>query len=384
MKALTLLLVLFFQYSFSQVTFVVDGIPENTSKESSIFISGDFEEWTGGQEKYKLQQKGDVFFITIPKQKSTINYKFTNGTWKSVETNSDGLNLENRSYEFVKANDTVKIKIASWTNSAAIIRNSTATKNVFILSEDFEIPQLNRKRRVWMYLPPNYEMSNESYPVMYMHDGQNIFDAATSFSGEWEVDETLNKLYNQNDLKLIVVGVDNGGVKRLDEYSPWMNEEYGGGEGDAYVDFLVNTLKPYIDDNFRTLPDKENTAIMGSSMGGLISYYAALKYENIFGKAGLFSPALWFSKRSFEYAKTKGILKETKLYFLAGEKEGGDFAFNEISQTVKGTNTVVELLKEEGFPSENINAKIASDGEHNEKFWRTEFEEAILWLFKKE
>ena len=383
MKALTLLLVLFFQYSFSQVTFVVDGIPENTSKESSIFISGDFEEWTGGQEKYKLQQNGEVYFITIPKQKSTINYKFTNGSWESVETNSEGLNIENRSYEFVKANDTVKMKIASWTNSAAIIRNSTATKNVFILSEDFEIPQLNRKRRVWMYLPPNYEMSNESYPVMYMHDGQNIFDAATSFSGEWEVDETLNKLYKENDLKLIVVGVDNGGVKRLDEYSPWMNEEYGGGEGDAYVDFLVNTLKPYIDDNFRTLPDKENTAIMGSSMGGLISYYAALKHPDVYGKAGVFSPSLWFSKESIDYAKTRGYLKDTNMYFLAGEREGDNVSFEEISQTVKDMNTAVELLKDEGFPSKNIISKTVPDGEHNEKFWRTEFEEAILWLFEK-
>ena len=378
-----LLLVLFFQYSFSQVTFVVDGIPENTAKDSSIYISGDFEEWTGGQEKYKLQQKEDVYFVTIPKQKSTINYKFTNGSWESVETNSEGLNIENRSYEFVKANDTVKIKIASWTNSAAIIRNSTATKNVFILSEDFEIPQLNRKRRVWMYLPPNYEMSNESYPAMYMHDGQNIFDEATSFSGEWEVDETLNKLYKENDLKLIVVGVDNGGVKRLDEYSPWMNEEYGGGEGDAYVDFLVNTLKPYIDDNFRTLPDKENTAIMGSSMGGLISYYAALKHPDVYGKAGVFSPSLWFSKESIDYAKTRGYLKDTNMYFLAGEREGDNVSFEEISQTVKDMNTAVELLKDEGFPSKNIISKTVPDGEHNEKFWRTEFEEAILWLFEK-
>jgi len=361
---------------------VLDDIPVNTSKDSSIFISGDFEEWTGGQEKYKLQQKSGVYYITIPKLKNKINYKFTNGSWGSVETNSEGLNIENRSYEFVKANDTVNIKIVNWVNSSTKNKKSTANENVFILSEDFEIPQLNRKRRVWMYLPPNYEMSNESYPAMYMHDGQNIFDATTSFSGEWQVDEILNNLYTLIDFKLIVIGIDNGQEKRLNEYSPWMNEKYGGGEGEAYVDFLVNTLKPYIDDNYRTLPDKEHTAIMGSSMGGLISYYAALKHPDVFGKAGVFSPSLWFSEESIEYAKTKGNLKETKMYFLGGEREGDNVSFEEISQTVKDMNTAVELLKEEGFPSENIISKIVPDGEHNEQFWRTEFEEAILWLFE--
>ena len=362
---------------------MVNDIPENTSKKSSIYISGDFEEWTGGQEKFKLQQKGGAYFITMPKQKNAINFKFTNGSWGSVETNSEGLNIENRSYIFEKEGDTVVVKIANWTNSINVIKNTTATENVFILSEDFEIPQLNRKRRVWVYLPPNYEKSEEAYPVLYMHDGQNIFDKSTSFSGEWEVDETLNKLYEQYDFKLIVIGIDNGQEKRLDEYSPWVHSEYGGGEGEAYVDFLVNTLKPYVDDNYRTLSGREYTVIMGSSMGGLISYYAALKYPNVYGKAGVFSPALWFSEKSYDYAKTKGNLKETKMYFLAGGKEGGDVSYNEISQTVKVTNTVVELLNEEGFPSKNIISKTVSDGEHNEHFWKTEFEEAILWFFAK-
>ncbi len=164
--------------------------------------------------------------------------------------------------------------------------------------ESFIIPQLNRERRIWMYLPPDYEVSNEAYPVVYMHDAQNLFDETTSYSGEWSVDETLDRLFKDKNLKLIVVGIDNGGEKRLDEYSPWKNEKYGGGEGDAYLDFVVNTLKPYIDNNFNTLKDKTNTAIIGSSMGGLISHYAALKYPEVFGKIGVYSPAFWFSPRN--------------------------------------------------------------------------------------
>lgn len=133
-------------------------------------------------------------------------------------------------------------------------------------------PQLNRMRRIWVYLPPpDYGTTNRSYPVLYMFDGQNLFDSATSFAGEWGgVDEALEKLYTERGgFSIIVVGIDNGGGdKRIDEYAPWVNEEYGrgGGEGDAMVRFIVETLKPYIDSHYRTVPNE--TGIMGSSSAG--------------------------------------------------------------------------------------------------------------------
>ena len=217
-----------------------------------------------------------------------------------------------------------------------------------------------------------------------MHDGQNIFDTETSFSGEWNVDETLNKLYEDKNLKLIVVGIDNGGSKRLEEYSPWKNEKYGGGEGDAYLDFIVKTVKPYIDSKYKTLTDKKNTAIIGSSMGGLISHYAGLKYPTVFGKVGVFSPAFWFAPKVFDFSKTHGNIEDTRMFFLAGGKEGKNTSFNEINETVKDMNKMVHVLKEKGFPSNNLNVKVVPEGEHNEKLWRNNFEETILWLFKKD
>ena len=370
---------LVFSSVYSQVTFVLDELPVNTPDSASVYISGDFEGWTGGQEKYKFSNKNNTFFITLPKQIGSINYKFTLSSWESVETNTQGRSIDNRSYIPKKENDTVRIKILGWSDQFSI--KSTATKNVSILSENFYIPQSDRKRRIWIYVPPDYASTSKNYPVIYMHDGQNLFDESTSFSGEWEVDEILNKIYTDKKLGFIVVGIENGGSKRMDEYSPWKNTKYGGGEGDAYVEFIVQTLKPYVDENYRTYPHRNNTAIMGSSMGGLISYYAALKYPNVFSKSGVFSPSFWFSEKSFDYAKENGNLKNSKMYFLAGNKEGDNVAFEEISNTVKGVNKVSDLLKEAGFNANYISTKIVAEGKHNEKFWRENFEEAVLWLF---
>lgn len=380
MKYITTLLLFFIlQNSYAQVTFLVEKLPENTPENATIYISGDFEGWTGGQEPYKLSKNKNTYFITLPKQSTTIHFKFTQGSWNSVETDLEGNDLNNRTYTFTSKTDTVKAEILNWANTT--IKKSTATENVSVLSEKFYIPQLDRNRKIWIYLPPGYDESDKHYPVMYMHDGQNLFDSSLSFSGEWEVDETLNKLYQEKGMAMIVIGIDNGGNKRLDEYSPWKNEKYGGGEGEAYVDFIVNDLKPYVDKNYKTIANKNQTAIMGSSMGGLISYYAALKAPDVFGKIGVFSPAFWFSNESFTYAKTNGNIKDTKMYLLAGDKEGEKVAIDEINQTVKGINDMVKILKQEGFTPDNITTKVVPDGLHNEKMWRENFEEAVLWLF---
>ncbi len=376
-----LVFILSIQNLNSQVTFIIENLPENTPKNSSIYISGDFENWTGGQGKYKLTLKNNIYSITIPKQKENINFKFTLGSWDTVETDKNGNDLENRIYSFYQKKDTVKIDIQAW--SKITTQKSTATKNVSVLSEDFYIPQLNRKRNIWLYLPPDYHTSQKKYPVIYMHDGQNLFDETTSFSGEWGVDETLDQIFKENGFGVIVIGIEHGSNMRLDEYSPWENKKYGGGEGDAYVDFIVTTLKPFVDKNYRTKSDKNNTVIFGSSMGGLISFYATLKYPLVFGKSGVFSPSFWFSDQSISIAKTEGNLRNTKIYFLAGSKEGDNVAFSEINQTVKDMNSIISILKKQGFEPKNIKEKVVLNGKHNEKMWRENFEEAILWLFKK-
>ena len=253
-------------------------------------------------------------------------------------------------------------------------RKHTATENVKIISEKFEIPQLKTTRRIWIYLPKDYETSHKKYEVMYLQDAQNLFDDATSYAGEWQVDETLNKIFEKTGKSLIVVGIDNGGEKRIEELSPYKNAKYGGGNGDNYVKFIVENLKPFIDKNYRTKPQRKYTTIGGSSLGSLISVYAAVKYPETFGKVLAFSSAFWFNAKELNefISSSKVNLKQQKYYFIQGKHEDEDIE--------EQTNRVIENLKSKNVKSKNIFLKIDEDGKHNEMYWRREFEVAVLWL----
>ncbi len=253
-------------------------------------------------------------------------------------------------------------------------KKSTASENVSIIEKEFLITELNNiSHKIWVYLPPNYTETSKKYPVIYMHDGQNLFDNATSYIGEWEVDETLNELFNKTGKGFIVVGIENGGNERTNKYTPWKNEKYGGGKGAIYIDFIVNTLKPYIDATYRTKPQQKHTGLIGSSLGGLISYYGGLKYPETFGKTGALSTSFWFSNKVEEFTSAYGNTKKVKLFLLVGEKEGDDM--------VSGTKKTKKLLLETGFKSKNIKSKINPEGNHNEAFWKSEFLEVVKWLY---
>jgi predicted alpha/beta superfamily hydrolase len=248
-------------------------------------------------------------------------------------------------------------------------QESTASKQVSTFT--IEAPQLNTSRKIWLYLPKNYETSTKKYPVIYMHDAQNLFDAKTSYAGEWNVDEKLDSLNAQ----VIVVGIENGGEKRLEELTPYKNEKYGGGNADKYIEFIVNTLKPEIDKKYRTKSNAKNTTIMGSSLGGLTSFFAVLKYPEVFGKAGVFSPAFWINRKDInDYMASSKKLK-AKIYFLCGDSEGDD------DDMVNDLNHMELLLNTNRCYCLNLNKKvIVKGGHHNEKLWRDGFVNAIVWL----
>jgi predicted alpha/beta superfamily hydrolase len=259
-------------------------------------------------------------------------------------------------------------------NAYADSNSSTASSNVHIL-DPMTIPELDRQRTIRIYLPPGYIENSHRYPVLYMHDGQNLFDKATSYAGEWEVDEAMDALAKSKGLEIIVVGIDNGQEKRLNELSPWTNKRFGKAEGEQYTKFIVTVLKPYIDQNFRTLADRDNTGIMGNSMGGFISHYAIHQYPEIFGMAGIFSPSYWYSKNVFQHTKEKPLPSSARVYLLMGGKEG--------RQAINGLEKMTKLLKTQKHPEENLYSQVVPDGEHNEKFWRSEFPKAVAWLFEK-
>ncbi len=256
------------------------------------------------------------------------------------------------------------------------IRPPSAQDNVFVLSQSFEMPGLDRTRKIRVYLPPGYDNESSRYPVMYMHDAQNLFDDATSYAGEWKVDETLNKLAKTHGLKLIVVGIDNGQDKRLTELSAWDHPEYGNAEGKQYLAFITEVIKPFIDAEYRTKPDATNTAIMGSSMGGLMSFYAIYSHPEIFTKAGIFSPSFWYSPDVFEFAQSSQLPNSARLDFLVGTEEGGEI--------VKDMRKMVSITKNAGHPIRNIKSRVVDGAGHNEAFWASEFADSVLWLFREE
>lgn len=250
----------------------------------------------------------------------------------------------------------------------------STSENLVILENVVAIEELNRHRTLRIHLPKDYHSSDRRYPVIYMHDGQNLFDPETSYSGDWGVPGHMNHLSDAHEFDAIIVGIDNGAEHRIDELSPWHNEQWGGGNGAIYASFLVNTVKPYIDENYRTLKNRENTAIMGSSLGGLISHYAAIKYPEVFSKAGIFSPSYWFHSAVYNFTTELGQMNDSEIYLLAGGQES--------FVTSGPVEDMYQHLLALGHPYEQVKVKHVEHGEHSEWFWNSEFTEAVKWLFR--
>ena len=239
-----------------------------------------------------------------------------------------------------------------------------------IYHKEFLSKLLNNKRDVIVWLPLGYDSPKKKenqYPVLYMHDGQNIMDPKTAYVGkDWRVDETVLKLIRQKRIKeIIIVGIYNT-PDRLDEYS-WSEK------GQNYLRFLVDELKPFIDQNYRTLKDAENTAIIGSSMGGLISFYAAWHYPEVFGKAGCMSSSFYYNNdRSIrQVIDYNGPKKQIKYYIDHGE-----------DGSLRGQKMFVELSKKGYEIGHDIDYFYAPGAAHNEKEWASRLERPLLFFFK--
>lgn len=260
--------------------------------------------------------------------------------------------------------------------AGAETRPATAAASVQVLTPPLPMPGLDRQRTIRVYLPPSYRHGRRHYPVLYMHDGQNLFDDATSYAGEWGIDESIDALAKSDGIEVIVVGIDNGLDKRVNELSPWPNDRFGAAEGQQYMDFVVGTVKPFIDRNFRTRRGRKHTGIMGSSMGGLISHYAIHRYPAVFGKAGIFSPSYWYAGEVFDFSAARRLRRATRLYLVAGGKEG-----DEPLVAVNDVNRMAAQLRATSGKDLELFTAIRPDAQHNEKFWREEFPKAMIYLF---
>lgn len=233
----------------------------------------------------------------------------------------------------------------------------------------FHLPQLGRDRTIRVLLPRNYSKSDQRYPVLYMQDGQNLFTPTTAAFRDWQLPKVLDRQPLRR--QAIVVGIDHGGIDRSHEYAPFQRGR-NGGQADAYLRFVAETLKPFIDHTYRTYGHREATGIAGSSMGGLLAFYAGLQYGHIFGKTGALSPSLWFNPKVLDLARQHNGPK-AQMYVAASKTE-----MRGMEQTMQN---VYWALKTGGFDDGQIRIVARDRGKHNEVFWSREFKSMHEWLF---
>ncbi|MCD0479079.1 carbohydrate esterase [Chryseobacterium sp. LC2016-29] len=349
----------------------------NTAEKDNrpIFITGNFNKWNPKDHDFKLKILDEnTYSIDIEDQLlgDDIEYKFTKGGWENVELDQYGNITPNRKVKkrFATTNDFVE----KWRFNWGPFKDEFFPI-VEVISEEFYIPQLDRYRKVWALLPYDYYISDKKYPVLYLQDAQNLFNEGSAY-GNWEIDKKLSILAEYGRGDVIVIAVEHGSEDRIKEYIFDNDNVANGSEGKKYIRFVTDTLKPFIDEHYRTKKDRENTGIGGSSLGALISLYSGFLYPEVYSKLLIFSPSLWIEPNNNFPMMSFRVPFKTKIYLYGGEQEG--------SKMVKRIQVFENYLKR--WEKKNLfdfefKTNINPDGEHSEFYWSQEFPRAIEWLF---
>lgn len=385
------------------VQFVAIVPDANAQQADHIYLACSRDGWEAAGRKVPRVAPG-VYSASLSFESGLLlEYKFTRaGTWESVEKADDGHDVPNRLVMIDPLLDeqVVVSAIGSWGDRAVSNRRkvelvapggSAPPRPTSTLTGDiryhyrFHSPQLKNERTVIVYLPPAYDSHpKDRYPVLYMHDGNNVFDAGTAFAGvEWGADETAQRLIEAHKIPpLIIVGIYNTPA-RIDEYTPFADKRRRGGKGDEYLAFLVDTVKPFIDKTYRTRPGPEDTGICGSSLGGLISLYAVFARPDVFGKAAAVSPTLgWADRTVFDYVRAHPPQHRPRLWLDVGTAEGETVPQIESSAFVTTCDDMSALLGELGFASgRDLHFEKVENGRHNEAAWAKRFDRILQFLY---
>jgi predicted alpha/beta superfamily hydrolase len=368
--------------------------PATTPADAKLYLSGSLpaagnwkadgvalEKQADGRWRVKLQ---------LPKARE-LQYKLTLGSWAGVEKGKAGEEIANRVLR-ADSDRRVEIAVQQWADprgQPAAGRQHTLTGNLKF-HRAFASTHLNAKRDVIVYLPPGYDdpaSAQQRYPVLYMHDGQNLFDAATSFGGaEWRLDETAGKLIEQGKIApLIIVGIANT-ADRMTEYTYGAGDKAKGKSGEDYLRFVIEELKPFIDKTYRTNPDRKNTAVGGSSLGGLISLYMVSSRPDVFSKGAVVSPALfWDNARAIrEVAGHAPYPKDTKFWLDIGTREGRIVPDAGVGAPTLDCRKLVAEFDKAGLV-EDVNYKYVEveGATHDERHWAERADQMLIYLFGK-
>ena len=347
----------------------------DTDDDRPIYVAGTFNDWTVAQDEYRLQSSDlpNQYHIELelPETPTRVEYKYTRGGWEAVELGPHGESALNHT-RHVDEDWTVPDRVTNWANRGLHYRAELLPK-IEVIDEAFEIPSLIRTRRVAALLPHDYYETDKRYPVLYLQDGQNLFDDHAPY-GSWGVDKRLASMTERGRGDLIVIAIDHADDQRVSEFTPSFRTTLGKGDGRKYIDFLAHELKPYVDKHFRTQPGPKNTGIGGSSMGGLISIYAGIYYPDVYDRLMVFSPSLWVTPRIPFHIMRLSSKFRGKIYLYGGEAEGGTMVPN-----IKRFKR--ELVKQTGSRNVKFRVEIDPIGQHNEARWGQEFPKAAEWLF---
>lgn len=358
---------------------------ENVPEGDSVYIVGnhpDLGEWDPGLVPLEKNDGGYWYGDFLIRKDSILEFKFTRGSWQSEAVDADG-NPHSNHYLLVMNEGQHLIKIANWKDllteedkkkqlEAAKNPESRITGTVKI--HDMEGDGSISGRKIICWLPPDYDKEADvHYPVLYMHDGQNVFDPLTSYTGvDWQADETAHRLITDGKVrKLIIVGIYNT-VERLEEYSDC---ELGA----AYRRYIINTIKPFVDKNYRTLPDREHTATIGSSMGGLVSFLLGWYHWKVFGMAACLSPSFIYQKNAAikNLRRSSAPHQPVKIYMDCGGVGGEALLY-------KGCRKVLRILKKRGYPEgDRLQFFRQKNANHSEWAWALRVWRPLTFLFGK-
>ncbi len=355
-----------------QVTFELRAAQDG---DRPIYLVGSFNDWNFSDHRYRLSPTDELhrfeIKMSVHPEMHPFWYKYHRGARSEEELTAVGGQRDDRL--LAKGVRRQRDMVERWRiNGAACLPQYRPIE--FVIEEDFEIPQLNKRRRIWALLPSDYHDADVSYPVLYLQDAQNLFSADAPF-GNWAIDEKLGVLKEQGLGDVVIVAIEHGGTDRLKEFSPFETEQFGAGEGLAYATFLKDTLKPYVDNKFRTKPHRIYTGIGGSSMGGLISVFAGMKYPDVFGKWMIFSPSFWLSSEIFTNARQYKNDRPTFVYLYGGRTESKSMESDLIRFT--------EILRRKSLNDQLIHyhLTIHPTAGHNEQAWGDAFPDALKWLY---
>lgn len=337
-----------------------------------VCIAGSFNGWEEHEYKMNEIQPGEYqvdLEIKTPED-HPVEYKFIRSRWANVELDEFGSFTENR--VLTDPDEPVRAWVPRWRNEGRVCDISLIPQVEF--HHDMVITGTRKKRRVSVLLPYDYGYSEKKYPVLYLMDGQNLFEEHAPF-GSWEIHKKLAVMAEKNLHEVIVVCIDHAGVKRIEEYNYIRHDTSEKGRGHLFLDWVVGRLKPFIDKHYRTLPDATNTGIGGSSMGGLIALMAGINRPQYFGRLMLFSPSLWkiLDLMYDRLIYLPLISHDQFIYLYAGGKEASNmkgFALDFFDQLIRTDPS-----------NDRVHLSINESGEHSEKYWGKEFPYALKYLF---